>query len=370
MSSAGKSQRRCGFTLIEVLVVVAIIALLIAILLPALARAREEARAVVCLSNLKQSLTAVATNQVETQARRERWSTNYGWAVQTLKINKGQTELYTCPSDTHPRPMPAVQVDLYNGTTKQGTTTGDAIFNRLYDAGGGNWETDIQDQLQDDRFGGDAFGDPDGDLVIRYNATAKARFAEATPQVTSASWHYNVLDYKGKMLWPDAGRTGTAPTLVPILWLSFSANASAGLKTVKGNPILLIEGGKPGIFAENMPPAAPKYWADHLGRALRFRHGDRSNLPGLRGYDYTAANPNGGRFGFDPAQVRSIRVPDQHYQARTSANTGFFDGHAERLGYYSLMSAEDIKGNPTGNPTPKENLWFGTAKNREIDFSF
>ena len=48
-----------GFTLIELLVVVAIIALLVAILVPALNRAREEAKKVVCLSNLHQIGVAV-----------------------------------------------------------------------------------------------------------------------------------------------------------------------------------------------------------------------------------------------------------------------------------------------------------------------
>ncbi|MEM6331983.1 MAG: prepilin-type N-terminal cleavage/methylation domain-containing protein [Planctomycetota bacterium] len=48
------STCRNGFTLIELLVVISIIALLIAILLPALQAARDTARQVACMSNLRQ----------------------------------------------------------------------------------------------------------------------------------------------------------------------------------------------------------------------------------------------------------------------------------------------------------------------------
>jgi prepilin-type N-terminal cleavage/methylation domain-containing protein/prepilin-type processing-associated H-X9-DG protein len=56
---SSRARTRAGFTLVELLVVIGVIALLLAVLLPSLARAREQAKAAACLSNVKQLATAL-----------------------------------------------------------------------------------------------------------------------------------------------------------------------------------------------------------------------------------------------------------------------------------------------------------------------
>ena len=138
---ANRSYRTCGFTLLELLVVVAVIALLLAILLPALSAANEAGRSAVCGMNLNQLFHGAYTYMKENDDRlpffsRDRWPW-YSWRENTdflegayprgvrplglewwpTQVGRGMDQfepaIYRCPSDPVPNVVP---IYLYNGT--------------------------------------------------------------------------------------------------------------------------------------------------------------------------------------------------------------------------------------------------------------
>jgi prepilin-type processing-associated H-X9-DG protein/prepilin-type N-terminal cleavage/methylation domain-containing protein len=107
-----------GFTLVELLVVIGIVALLIAILLPALSRARQQAKAVVCLSNLRQigwGVTMYANSHKGQFPRNSHSGAEQSW-IDSLYRFGVTPAARLCPSDGR-EPTPAATSYATNNYT-------------------------------------------------------------------------------------------------------------------------------------------------------------------------------------------------------------------------------------------------------------
>lgn len=264
------SSRRAGFSLIELLVVVGIIAALVAVLLPALGRTRDAARAAMCGANIRQlGQTSHMWLMDNTGRQGERHPASAGWVPFVLKVAGGDTKLFRCPSDTDPRPIPAVyisqrpradQVSRYRNDPFPNLSADGGLQKRVWDTSRSrqSWSVRLETEAlvamgegtsngqggvgKGERSWDDAYINwvPNGPMSA--NGTAWAG-------KTGTSRVLSLLRYDGKTLQPP-DMASTPPFTVPMVWTSYAMNLSATVKGSTPQQMLLLEYRDPAAIVE------------------------------------------------------------------------------------------------------------------------
>ena len=138
-NEARGAQRSAGFSLIELLVVIAAIVILVALLFPALSKVKEKARAIKCLSNVKQWVYAFhiysddnddyfpyegnTADAIDAGLNIEAWfnvappcmslpGLKDLYAIGSIPL-RGDNSVFVCPSTTKPPTMPPSMTDPF-----------------------------------------------------------------------------------------------------------------------------------------------------------------------------------------------------------------------------------------------------------------
>ena len=228
-------RRRCAFTLIEVLVVVAIIALLISILLPAIRSARESARGSICGHQMKQLGQAGAMWM--TEVKKEIVPVHRGWAPQIVRVMKGQTELFKCPSTLDLVPIAPVLISQFRaGDVPFPTVATDSPFFRRNPVPNNSGFYEAGFETEADRVGGDR---DFNDATVYTKPQGGTNKATVYAVKGSTGRQLSLHDWRGRVLAPNFSTTPQFQ--VPVLWGSYGMNFSAAFPGVKPYHILYLD---------------------------------------------------------------------------------------------------------------------------------
>jgi prepilin-type N-terminal cleavage/methylation domain-containing protein len=186
--------KRRGFTLIELLVVIAIIALLLSILSPSLQKAKKQAQAVVCRSNLHQWYLSLTMYAKENNERMwQGWMNTAGpslWWLEAMQPYYGNLgKIRCCPAATK------TEWDLYGGQ-------GPGFDAQPYMAWGHDDWLDPHDVFEEDPWGSYAANGwiEDKPPTSQYNSPKYWRYVST---VTTPSKVPFMLDAQWIDLWPE-----------------------------------------------------------------------------------------------------------------------------------------------------------------------